>query len=395
MKQITRDFKVSDLYLIEFSTTMLDHFITDQAEFSAFDAEFGTPFESDWQALIDAALAFPTDETVVDQLQQLTLNVEEAMEACQVKFRASKYFIERAFSNAPGTLNEFGFDDFKRARGRQMPMVQFMQKFFDTATKYAAELDAVGFDAAAIAEIQTLGVALVDANRAQESFKGTRSTTAQDRVLAMNAVWDVMVRVSKAGKIIFMDNPAKYQLFLLPASSETGDDISIRGFVSDPADAPLEGVAVNIASLGIDTATDSNGNYAFGNLDEGSYTLNFSTEGYTPAEFENVEVIEDETTELDVTLEPEVVVNTSISGTVTDTSTLSPIANAQVSLITGGVTINTTTNGSGEYVLMLDGASTVSGNLEASATGYATDSRPVTVNPGDTLTENFSLTAQP
>jgi hypothetical protein len=392
MKPITRDYKVSDLYMQEFSATMLDHFIDEQAAFSAFDADFANPFEADWQALLDAALAFPTDETVVDQLQQLTADVEAAIEAGQVKFRSSRYFIEKAFPNNPGIRDEFGFDDFEKARRTQMGMVQFMQKFFDTATKYAAQLAAAGYDAAAVAEIETLANTLVVANRAQEKFKGTRSVTAQDRVNAMNAVWNITVRVSKAGKIIFMNDPAKYQLFLLPASSETGEDISISGTVSALGGGPLEGVAVSIASLSIDTETDSNGNYAFGNLPEGIYTLDFVLAGYAPHSLAGVDVVDGQTTDVDAELTPFGGGDITISGQVQDNLTLNPIAGATVRIVNPEGSLDASTDAGGNYLLTIPAPSgPVSGNLEAEAAGYTTSVRPVNLNPGDSVVENFLM----
>src|SRR5256885_11360810 len=66
----------------------------------------------------------------------------------------------------------------------------------------------------------------------------------------------------------------------------------------------------------------------------------------------------------------------------------SPIAGATVSY-SGG---STTTDGSGAYTLanVAEGSYSVT----ASATGYVTQSRTVTVGPGATATQNFALTGQ-
>lgn len=396
METLKRKFNVDSLYMLEFSKTMRTHFLDEQATFSDFDADFATPFEVDWQTAIDEAEAVLPDEVIKDQLQQLTADVEAAMEACRVKFQSSKYFIEKAFPNSPAIRNEFGFNDYKKNRLGQLSLLQFMQTFFKTATKYAAELAAVGYDAAAVAEIETLSVALNDSNIAQEKFKGTRQLTTEERIVKHNAVWDITVRVSKAGKIIFMNDPAKYQLFLLPASNESGEDISISGTVVSDAGTALESASVSIPSLSIDTETDSNGNYVFGNLDAGSYTLNFSADGYAPTVVENVQVTDGETTDLDVTLNAAVVGSTTVSGKVTDNATLNPISNAVVSLTNSEGTIDTLTDANGDYTLSLDGLSgTLDGTLEASAPSYSGQTRPVTVNPGDALIEDFNLMPAP
>lgn len=302
MNPIIRKYKVSDPYMLSFNKTKLGYFTDDQAAFSGFDADFTTPFETNWAGVIEAAELIPTDETLKDQLQQLTALVEEAAEKCRTKFQHSKYFIEKAFPDSPAVRNEFGFDDYDKARRTQLGTLQFMRTFFATATKYAVELDAVGYNAAAVAEIDVLRADLDKANNDQEKFKGTRTLKTEERIIAMNKAWDVMVQVCKAGKIIFAADPAKYQLYLLPASSETGQDISIAGLVTDVSDNPLEDVTVRVDELAVEITTDSNGNYVFGNLPEGTYTLTFSLAGYTSQTIPNVEVQAGETTTVNVQL---------------------------------------------------------------------------------------------
>ena len=281
---------------------MLQHFTDDQTAFSTFDADFASPYDADWDTLISTAEAHPTDETVKDQLQQLTAAVDGAMEAARNKFQQSKYFIEKTFPDKPAVRNEFGYDDYDRARKIQIGMLQFMQTFFATATKYAIELDAAGYNAAAVAEIDALRVNLDKANTEQEKFKGTRSVLAENRVKDMNAAWNRMAQVSKAGKTIFFNDPAKYQLFLLPASNETGSDISIKGTVSAAGGTALEDAEVSIAALSITVTADSNGNYAIGQVPDGSYTLDFTAVGYQPQSIANVLVQDGSTTDLDVVM---------------------------------------------------------------------------------------------
>ncbi len=290
--------------MIEFNKTMLGHFTDEQAVFASFDADFTAPFETNWQTTINDAEMMPTDETIKDQLQQLTAKVEDAMEKCRIKFQNSKYFIEKAFPESPAIRNEFGFDDYDQARKSQVGMLQFMRTFFTTANKYAAELDAVGYNAASISEIETLGIDLDKDNNEQEKFKGTRSVTAEERVKALNKTWDIMVPVSKAGKVIFMNDPAKYQLFLLPASSETGENISISGTVTETADTPLQDVTVKVDGLEVETTTDSNGNYVIGNLPAGTYSLTYTKDGYQPQTVAGVSVTTSKITDVDVQMVP-------------------------------------------------------------------------------------------
>jgi phosphatidylinositol-3-phosphatase len=76
----------------------------------------------------------------------------------------------------------------------------------------------------------------------------------------------------------------------------------------------------------------------------------------------------------------------SISGTVVDSVSMSPISTATVTDGEG----STTTDSSGSYMLsnIADGSYTVT----ASASGYASQSEPVSVTAGGTTTQDFSLT---
>jgi hypothetical protein len=58
--------------------------------------------------------------------------------------------------------------------------------------------------------------------------------------------------------------------------------------------------------------------------------------------------------------------------------------------------LSTTTDGTGNYELRITAAvGPLNDTLEAEAVGYDTDSRPVSLNPGDLATENFSLNPTP
>src|SRR5205823_10945643 len=75
----------------------------------------------------------------------------------------------------------------------------------------------------------------------------------------------------------------------------------------------------------------------------------------------------------------------TITGTVTDAGTAAPLAGATDSY-SGG---STTTNASGQYSLasVAEGSYTVT----ASASGYTSQNRTVSVGPGATVTQNFAL----
>ncbi|MCD4819483.1 MAG: hypothetical protein K8S23_12405 [Candidatus Cloacimonetes bacterium] len=105
-------------------------------------------------------------------------------------------------------------------------MQRYLTVLHTTATKYSTELIAVGFDQAAISGIKTTFDKLLNANNAQKYYKGERLTITQQRIELMNATWEIVLNVCKAGKIIYADNPAKYKQYVIyESSSNTGSDI--------------------------------------------------------------------------------------------------------------------------------------------------------------------------
>lgn len=291
METITRIYKTSDPFMQEFTKTMREHFVEDQAAFATFDPDFANPYEEVWLTAINTSGAQPTDEIVIDQLTQLTADVEAAMTNARNKFQDSKYFIEKAFPNNVPVWNEFGYDNYNGIRLDQRGMIEFMKLLHTTATKYAAELTTAGYNAAAIAEIETLMVALDTANTTQEKFKGDRGVITQTRISAHNALWDITTRTSKAGKVVFRNDAARYNLCLLPASDENPAQLSIIGIVTDQATSdPIQEAEVSIASEGITVLTDSNGAFGIASLANGSYNLEVAHPNYQATSLNDVVV---------------------------------------------------------------------------------------------------------
>ncbi len=282
-KQSARDYNCSDPKMFESVKTTRDSFIDDKADFITFDPDFDDPFAADWLDNIEAGEALPSDETIEDQISQLTETVEEKMVSCRDKFQSSKYFIEKAFPDKPKVWNEFGYDDYDGARRVQANMIQFMKMFHGAATKYQVQLNANGYSDAKILEIKTLGDALDVANRAQESFIKSQPVLTQTRITAYNKVWEYEMKVCKAGKVIYRNNYAKYQEYLLPPDDESPEVIVISGIVSDSVSSiALQNVDVHIAALSITTTTNAAGKYVFGGLPDGDYSIEFTLAGYTP-----------------------------------------------------------------------------------------------------------------
>ncbi len=301
---VRRDYSLSDEVMIEDARTKRATYAEDIADFTAFDPDFDAAYGTAFEAAIDTAEATDDDETVLDQQAQLTAAIETEMKNCSDKFQDSKPFIIKAFPDDVGIQNEFGFNDYKKARDNQAVFTKFMLKFHKIATKYSAQLIAVNYTAPKIAEILTRYEALRDADIAQEVFIKNRPVKTQERISLMNAAWAIEKTICNAGKRIYKNNFAKYQRYLLPPGEEAAEALSITGRVTNSAGgAAEEGVEVRIDALDISVFTNAAGLYNLGGLPAGTYELLFRKATLQDKQVPNVVVVDGEVTTQDVVMD--------------------------------------------------------------------------------------------
>ena len=220
-EETKRVYAISDAAALELEKTIRGCFVQDQADFTAFDGRFITPFETDWLNEITAAEEEAKDNSVVTQQSGQTAEVTRLMEESKKIFQASKYHIDKAFSTNTAVLNEFGYRDYDKARQVQNKMIQFMNQFHKTAVKYSTQLIAKGFTQAKIDEIGLLKTSLDEANQKQEAFKKDRGVLTQERVGKLNIAWQRMQDVCNAAKYVYPENYAKLARYIVSESKTT------------------------------------------------------------------------------------------------------------------------------------------------------------------------------
>ncbi|MGE0636263.1 MAG: carboxypeptidase-like regulatory domain-containing protein [Bacteroidia bacterium] len=285
----TRDYKISDPYMLEFAKDIHSYATEDILDLAGFDPDFTAAFLAAYNTAISDAEAVPSDEQVENIITQMTNDLETQMGVCRKKFQDTKYFIERAFPKDKATWNEFGYERYDKARNVQPRLIEFMRDFHATAVKYTAELGAVNYNLTLIDDIKTQGDLLDQRNREQNAYINNRSQITKERVVKHNAVWAIATRLCTAGKSVFYNNYSKYKRYLLPASDET-ESFILSGKVTQPVIGPIgtppaavEDVTVTVMGVpDATTQTDSNGNYGFTNLPAGTYSVEFSKTGYMP-----------------------------------------------------------------------------------------------------------------
>lgn len=286
---------ISDDAMLTGAETMLDLFNVDKDLFNDLDADFNDAFSADFLEKIDTARDFPTDETVVDGITELTAEVNTQWNLCKAKFQDSKYFIEKAFPNNVARQNKYGFDDYAKMSTDQKKVQGFMDQFHDQAEADHVALIAAGYPQLKIDAIDTLKEAFRTADRAQEAGIKDRGLQTQTRIGLLNEVWKMIQRVNRASKNVFAGNYAKLQQYLLPAAgtNEAVEDLSVSGIVTNSVTAlPVAGATVSLSALGLTTTTDDTGAFGFAaGTPAGSTAIIASADGY--ADFSSTVTIVD------------------------------------------------------------------------------------------------------
>lgn len=178
------------------------------------------------------------------------------------------------------------------------------------------------------------------------------------------------------------------EITLTPVVTPTG---SIAGTVKDGDGNVLSGVTVSAG--GTTTTTDSQGQYTISDLDPGSYTVNFTKDGYNSVVL-YADVVSGSTTTLNATLEKEDEPTTGmIEGKVIDMNG-DGIANASVSFARRiGTSSTTTTDSKGNF--SFQDVTPGDYRVTASKTGYITNYVDITVNAGQTSTCQIVLPGEP
>ncbi len=205
-----------DADMIQASRVMHGLFVEDKSAFTNFDGGFIDPFAENWLQKIEAGNDVVQDSLYLSGQIELTKNVELKMNECRDFFQMMKYFIEKAFPNKKEIWAQFGVNDYEKARVSETKMIQFLGVLHKTTTEFSTDLIAAGFNQEKIDKIASLQTNLINADYEQELSKKKRPAVTQVRIEKLNECFQFMQKVSKAGKIIFANNRAKFDQYLMP-----------------------------------------------------------------------------------------------------------------------------------------------------------------------------------
>lgn len=210
-----RDFDIEDTLLIQRSRTIRGHFIHELAAFTAFDPDLNATYAANWLLSIDQCEAHPTDETTVDQLQQHTDELEQAVKAGFAAAADLEFYVQKAFPDDESYREEFGFNERKKARARTLNLLIWLEVMLQIATDYSTELAAVNMPPTLLPDLQNVQQNAVQKEIAQEYYKRIRKRLLRQRIQKFNKLYSFFTTVNKAAQIVFKADEERRGLFTL------------------------------------------------------------------------------------------------------------------------------------------------------------------------------------
>lgn len=235
-------------------------FVIDNALFTAFSPIFATLFADDFLNLIEAADAISTNEEDLNNQVILSTQVEDQMEVARAIYQKLLVYIGIGWPNSETTLLAFGSNLYEKARKTPPKMMNLLQMAFKNAssTTYKTALIAAGFVQLEIDSLGTIEAELNTRYNAQQDYIQHSFKRTEERTVAFNSVWDEMVKISNASKLIFKDSPAKVEFYLLYSdTTPIGTLTTPQNFAFDPENSTFNwDIVANATSYEFESSTD-------------------------------------------------------------------------------------------------------------------------------------------
>jgi len=383
-----RDYKFSDARLIEIGLEKIAFAQRDAAELLTMG------IDAAWVTALNTQLlafgAMPSDELERGEQVGATEDKVEDMELVKDKLKELRSAAARAFGEKSAEYKQFNFlglDKFTDADVLKLTLI-----LPAVTTTYAVQLATKGWDAADNTELQNLFNNVVGSLQNQSLETGSRDTAQENRVLAGNAVYNLLQNeLCEAGKAYWRTrSAAKYNDYFIhdTPSGNNPNEVTFKGVVTDSAtNNPIEGVLFNVG--GNTTTSEANGSFELKFVIPVLTTLpvTISKAGYETIST-TLQINPGETIDQDLQMTPDVSVG-SLSGTVSDAGTAMGIGGALINIVAAGFSTMTNADANGNY--SVGGIPAGMYTVTATAPGYTGQSVSVIINANTNTIQNFSL----
>ena len=215
--EVHRIYHRSDDEVLQQSDLKLASFIENKGSFVGRFTQLGDPFAADW----DAATTFAR-KIVPDYASVASQSVEtQTLNAMVLKgdnlFQSLLLYVRLAFPDNAEVLRIFGQQKYEAARNSHVKLPGLLQSAYTQASKpvYKSALMAKGIKEEEIEMLQTMSTGIVNQDKIQQKAMTDRTIDANNRIIALNTVWEKMSLVCQCAKLVFQNDAVRYNMFLL------------------------------------------------------------------------------------------------------------------------------------------------------------------------------------
>lgn len=216
-EELKRLFTKPDEEVLQQSDVKLNSFQENKEAFVARFPQLADPFAEEWGTTTNTARGFIPDFETVNEQANETQILDSLMEDGRNHFQTVILYVQLAFPNDSAVLRLFGQPQYHAARNSQLKLPVLLRSMYNQASKdeYKKALLSKGLKVEEIEMLNGLAENIVEQDIAQQKAKKARSMAASARIETMNAVWEKMAMVCQCAKLVFQNDAARYNLFLL------------------------------------------------------------------------------------------------------------------------------------------------------------------------------------
>lgn len=211
-EQVTRDFKLADSALKQKADELIALIDRDITEFK--DRGYNADKKTELTAARTAVDNFPSDEQLESIKMNLTEQKDAARRALEKSMRSIFKMAENVFGLYSAKYKEFGSAGISQLSDAEV--VRIAKMMSGTAEKYLPQLADEGLTSDKINTLITQREALDVAIDAQAKGISDRDLASEDRVEALNHLYQLLTKYAGTGQDIFYEtNEAKYNDYII------------------------------------------------------------------------------------------------------------------------------------------------------------------------------------
>ncbi len=227
---ITRKFSISDAILMAHIGKILEGLPRDQPVFEEEIAIIDQAFVDGLSADYSSALAEGGDQVVRGKVGEKTQSMLEAMDEAKRLVKRLRFWVDLVYADNAARRRSFNLRQFWKVATSQPKLIQFMNNLSTQVQEHRADLLEAGAKQEFFEAISANAAALATADAVQESSKGGRSNATQNRVIALNALYDRARLLDNAADILFEEDPLKASFYSMPVQRPKAEDLEEEAY---------------------------------------------------------------------------------------------------------------------------------------------------------------------